>query len=318
MSLRSNRAKSIAISDLSGASPGPGSASASGSSSQKKGLFNGLFNRKKRSNSGNSDSNLGLGGGDNNGANDSSENGGGEDRQKLSRRLSMPRLARASLAFRSPSSRRKSINGKSKSAMLSKKRAFEIKHPRYDRREYDHHFVPVTVAVATWNVGGHVVNYSDLAGLKAWLLESIPQLPEDKVNEINTNVNVNANANANGSGGIESMEAGSRASASLGNNFPDLYVLGLQEIVDFNAKNVMLSNEESQNRARQWLDILECMLPRQHKYQLLASKSMVGIFLCVYIKESKQAGVSKVRISQVGTGLLGTGGNKGSVAVSMR
>jgi hypothetical protein len=195
---------------------------------------------------------------------------------------------------------------------------FVIRHPLYGRREYDHHFVGLSAVVATWNVGGHAVTYADLGGLKKWLLESLPAMPMQPGEASLAEAAAAAAATGSKGNGIGNAP-GNRSSTSLfARNCPDVYVLGLQEIVDFNAKNVMLSNEESQNRGREWLDIFKCILPREHEYELVASKSMVGIFICVFIKGSKLPGVSAVRSTNVGVGLMGTGGNKGSVAVSLR
>jgi hypothetical protein len=180
---------------------------------------------------------------------------------------------------------------------------FVIKHPRYGRREYDHHFVPLSVVVGTWNVGGQLVDQSEIGGLRAWLIDALPKLP--------------------GGGPLQQRKKRNDDIDDGGDddptrNCPDLYVLGFQEIVEFNAKNVMLSSEESDNRGRAWVDLLESVLPREHQYGVLTSKSMVGLFLCVLMKESKMRGVAAVRATNVGTGLMGTGGNKGSVAVSLR
>jgi len=216
------------------------------------------------------------------------------DDYRPSRRLSMPGLS--SLAFSKSSKRASTKAGASG--------PFVIKHPRYNRRKYDHHFVPLTVAVATWNVGGHSVSYSDLNGLKSWLVDSLPLDPNAE--------------RSTGKKTVGGAGAGAGTTTDSPRICPDMYVLGFQEIVDFNTKNVVLSNEESQNKAREWLDILQCILPREHKYQLVSSKSMVGILMCIFMKESKMAGLSAVRATNVGVGLLGKGGNKGCVAVSMR
>ncbi|KAL4576518.1 hypothetical protein LXL04_012613 [Taraxacum kok-saghyz] len=50
---------------------------------------------------------------------------------------------------------------------------------------------------------------------------------------------------------------------------------------------------------------------------LVASKQMVGIFLCVFIRQDLRHHVSNLKISCVGRGIMGYLGNKGSVSVSM-
>lgn len=226
-----------------------------------------------------------------------------EEAKKISssRRLSLKGAASVVI---SSSKLSKSSKKNGNNSTLGRGNSFEIKPLRYNKREYEHHFVPLTVVVATWNVGGHICSYSDLKGLKAWLIDTLPKYPQQNIHASDDEPDETVNA--------------SRMSMDIGTeNCPDLYVLGLQEIVAFNAKNVMLSNQESQNCSRQWLDIFQCILPRQHKYKIVTSKSMVGIFLCVFVKECKMKGISCVRSTSVGVGLMGTGGNKGTVAVSL-
>ena len=282
-----------------------------GSSSSKKGIFD--FLKGSNSNKARSRASISFG---------PSVGSGTNEKKAMSRRLSMPGLAslasnRSQRASKGSKSRGKDGSGGSGGdgsaggAEPGGHQPFVIKHPRYGRREYAHHFVPLTVVVATWNVGGHNVSYSDLSGLKKWLLESLPAMPDAVQPQTGM-------PGSQKSSNTQQTRLSVSDSSLYARNCPDMYVLGLQEIVDFNTKNVVLSNEESQNRAREWLDILQCILPREHKYQLLTSKSMVGIFLCVFVKESKVSGMSAVRATNVGVGLLGKGGNKGAVGVSVR
>ncbi|KAM1159404.1 hypothetical protein ACFX19_033151 [Malus domestica] len=58
--------------------------------------------------------------------------------------------------------------------------------------------------------------------------------------------------------------------------------------------------------------------PRQgHRYCLSASKQMVGIFLCVWVRADLCRHISDTKVSCVGTGIMGYLGNKGSVSISM-
>ncbi|KAL6520993.1 hypothetical protein OROGR_017562 [Orobanche gracilis] len=56
---------------------------------------------------------------------------------------------------------------------------------------------------------------------------------------------------------------------------------------------------------------------QKHKFCLAASKQMVGIFLCVWIREDLYQHISSLKISCVGRGIMGHLGNKGSVSISM-
>ncbi|KAI3967957.1 hypothetical protein MKW92_043999 [Papaver armeniacum] len=53
------------------------------------------------------------------------------------------------------------------------------------------------------------------------------------------------------------------------------------------------------------------------RYCLAASKQMVGIFLCVWVRTDLNQHVSNLKVSCVGRGIMGYLGNKGSVSISM-
>lgn len=55
----------------------------------------------------------------------------------------------------------------------------------------------------------------------------------------------------------------------------------------------------------------------QDRYRLAASKQMVGILLCVWVRADLLPRVARVRASCVGRGVMGYMGNKGSVSVSL-
>ncbi|KAK1321022.1 Type I inositol 1,4,5-trisphosphate 5-phosphatase CVP2 [Acorus calamus] len=52
-------------------------------------------------------------------------------------------------------------------------------------------------------------------------------------------------------------------------------------------------------------------------YALAASKQMVGIFLCVWVRSEIMCHVTDLRVSCVGRGIMGYMGNKGSISMSM-
>lgn len=57
--------------------------------------------------------------------------------------------------------------------------------------------------------------------------------------------------------------------------------------------------------------------PVKNKYCLAASKQMVGIFLCVWVRSDLHRHISSLKVSCVGRGIMGYLGNKGSVSISM-
>ncbi|XP_047979699.1 type I inositol polyphosphate 5-phosphatase 8-like isoform X2 [Salvia hispanica] len=121
----------------------------------------------------------------------------------------------------------------------------------------------------------------------------------------------------------------------------DIYVLGFQEIVPLNAGNV-LGAEDCEPAAR-WLSLIRhtlnepqyckprlsfsddedllvsncCWRKQQRQYCLAASKQMVGIFLCVWVRSDLLHHITSLQVSCVGRGIMGYLGNKGSISISM-
>ncbi|MED6121080.1 hypothetical protein PIB30_026703 [Stylosanthes scabra] len=99
-----------------------------------------------------------------------------------------------------------------------------------------------------------------------------------------------------------------------------VYVIGFQEIVPLNAGNVL--GPEDSGPAAKWLSLMRQALnpntTQEEGYYLAASRQMVGIFLCVWVRADLYTHVSNIRASCVGTGIMGYLGNKGSISISMR
>ncbi|URE36858.1 inositol-1,4,5-trisphosphate 5-phosphatase' [Musa troglodytarum] len=131
----------------------------------------------------------------------------------------------------------------------------------------------------------------------------------------------------------------------------DIYVLGFQEIVPLNAGNVL--GPRDKGPAGRWLSLIGQTLDSHHRaapgvpgrctnaaekprsdlsptelgpeeaenggedYRLVASKQMVGIFLCVWVRTRLVQCITSLEVSCVGTGIMGCMGNKGSASVSM-
>ncbi|PKI62129.1 hypothetical protein CRG98_017502 [Punica granatum] len=56
---------------------------------------------------------------------------------------------------------------------------------------------------------------------------------------------------------------------------------------------------------------------QRRRYCLAACKQMVGLFLCVWVRDGLQRHISNLRVSCVGRGIMGYLGNKGSISISM-
>ncbi|GLT79253.1 hypothetical protein SLA2020_507470 [Shorea laevis] len=57
--------------------------------------------------------------------------------------------------------------------------------------------------------------------------------------------------------------------------------------------------------------------PLRRRFCLAASKQMVGIFLCVWVRVDLYRHISNLKVSRVGRGIMGYLGNKGSISISM-
>ncbi len=106
---------------------------------------------------------------------------------------------------------------------------------------------------------------------------------------------------------------------------PDVYAIGFQEIVDLNAMNVALDGSKTVSRSQLWMDKIQESLGQcrgsggnAEKYTLVAHRHLVGVLLCVYVKDSLvNAGeVRDVRTASTSVGVLGMG-NKGGVSVRL-
>ncbi|GER35780.1 inositol-1 5-triphosphate-5-phosphatase [Striga asiatica] len=133
------------------------------------------------------------------------------------------------------------------------------------------------------------------------------------------------------------------------NDTADIYVLGFQEIVPLKTATVI--GAEDQTEATNWNLLIGKTLndkygcpwltptvhpvtnenyqynrvpskqisKDQHRYKLMASKKMVGVFISVWIRREllERHEVTHVQVCSVACGIMGYLGNKGSVSVSL-
>ena len=101
--------------------------------------------------------------------------------------------------------------------------------------------------------------------------------------------------------------------------------VGFQEIVDLNAVNVTVDNK-TQQRSQFWVDKIRITLNAPHNthndpnrgYSLLMQRSMVGLLVCVFVKNPHHSRVRYVDATSVGVGVMGMLGNKGGVSIRMQ
>lgn len=96
----------------------------------------------------------------------------------------------------------------------------------------------------------------------------------------------------------------------------DIYVVGLQEMVELNTGNITKGKDE--NTAAIWHENIKSSLNkngRGFEFIALTQKVMVGLYIVVFIKSTVAHSVRGVKKFRVKTGLSGLTGNKGGVAV---
>jgi inositol polyphosphate 5-phosphatase INPP5B/F len=113
---------------------------------------------------------------------------------------------------------------------------------------------------------------------------------------------------------------------------PDLWVVGLQEMVDLSATSVALStlSDQSAKRAADWQEALLRSLhaavpppgtpggrPVGEGIVPIASEAMVGLAIFVFAKTTLAKSITSAATSHVATGVLGMLGNKGCVAARL-
>ncbi|KAH6622272.1 phosphatase family protein-like protein [Boeremia exigua] len=91
----------------------------------------------------------------------------------------------------------------------------------------------------------------------------------------------------------------------------DLYVLGLQEIVDITSAAEALKPYTDPTIANKWKKSLEAVLPKD--YKLVAEQQLLGLWLVIYASPDLFPQIKNVSTTSVGTGLMGYMANKGAV-----
>lgn len=95
----------------------------------------------------------------------------------------------------------------------------------------------------------------------------------------------------------------------------DLYVLGLQEVIDVTSMTEAVKPYTDPNPAKKWKKALANSLPPG--FEKVAEQQLLGLLILIYASPELYPTINSVSTSSVGTGLMGYLGNKGAVAVRM-
>jgi len=106
---------------------------------------------------------------------------------------------------------------------------------------------------------------------------------------------------------------------------PDIVAVGFQEMVDLNAVNVTVDNK-SQARTQFWVERIRATLnaPQYTRndpargYTLLTQRYLVGLLVCVFVRNPHRNRVRYVQSDSVGVGVMGMLGNKGGVSIRLQ
>ena len=97
---------------------------------------------------------------------------------------------------------------------------------------------------------------------------------------------------------------------------PNIYLIGLQEVVELNTANIVSNSEDKQKVLKDWGIRIEKTLVKIGKYKKLIEMNLVGINFYFYVLESEVDNISNLTNKFVKTGLGGTAGNKGSCCIN--
>ena len=92
---------------------------------------------------------------------------------------------------------------------------------------------------------------------------------------------------------------------------PDVYCIGFQEL-DLSASALVLGDT---SKAEPWVCCIAATLSKYGDYVQLATKQLVGILLCVFVRRALTAVIRDVQSDIMPVGIMGVMGNKGGVGI---
>mmetsp|Transcript_13849 Transcript_13849/g.28030 ORF Transcript_13849/g.28030 Transcript_13849/m.28030 type:complete len:720 (-) Transcript_13849:154-2313(-) len=96
---------------------------------------------------------------------------------------------------------------------------------------------------------------------------------------------------------------------------PDVFAIGMQEVVELNAVNIGMSDANSAKQSSMWEIKIEKEV-LQGRYERIMGKHFVGLMMVVYVKKDIYSAVSGMAYEKIGVGKMGLG-NKGAICIRM-
>ncbi|OQD74344.1 hypothetical protein PENDEC_c011G05611 [Penicillium decumbens] len=183
------------------------------------------------------------------------------------------------------------------------------------KAEYTHRRT-IRVKVGTWNVAAISGTEKDIG---KWFVQGqglCEKFSGLKGAEFQRNVTTDGTSSSS-----EEIEEGAQKDEKSAKPFQgspeevDLYVLGLQEIVDISSATEALRPYTDFGPSIRWKVAVQKALPPG--YRLVSEVQLLGLLLLTYVSRPISECVSSVSSCSVGTGLMGYMGNKGAVATRL-
>ncbi|KAL1953823.1 hypothetical protein VTO42DRAFT_2118 [Malbranchea cinnamomea] len=194
------------------------------------------------------------------------------------------------------------------SDLTSLSRAVKARRAEYTRQK------KIRVRIGSWNVAALPGTEEDLG---EWFVQPISGLgvpnnrAADGLSERSPD-NSEAGTNREDCSKGCSQQAEQSSGTAVGEDHIDIYVLGLQEIVDVSSPSEAFRPYVDPAPSTRWKDAVQKVLPPG--YELISSQQLMGLLLLIYAAPSIAPSISSVSSCSVGTGLMGYMGNKGAVA----
>ncbi|XP_031549964.1 synaptojanin-1-like [Actinia tenebrosa] len=148
----------------------------------------------------------------------------------------------------------------------------------------------IRVCVGTWNVNGGR-HFRSIAHkhqtMHGWLLDFHESLPDSGYSEVDK---------------VDFKQP------------TDVYAIGFEELVDLNASNIVST---SSTQRKEWGEELRRVISRDFPYVLVTCEQLVGVCLYLFVRPHLVPYIRDVAVHAVKTGMGGSAGNKGGVAIRM-